>query len=72
MQGELLLFFCFLKNGVSGQLMKRQWDIEELIEHFTLMEEDLDFLANKPGPIRLGYALLFKGIVNLANSSTGS
>ena len=52
--------------------MKRQWDIEELIEHFTLMEEDLDFLANKPGPIRLGYALLFKGIVNLANSSTGS
>ncbi len=40
--------------------MKRQWDIEELIEHFTLIEEDLEFLANKTGPTRLGYALLLK------------
>jgi hypothetical protein len=38
--------------------MKRQWDIEELIEHFTLMKEDLDLLANKSGPTRLGFALL--------------
>lgn len=40
--------------------MKRQWDIEELIEHFTLMKEDLDLLANKSGPTRLGFALLLK------------
>lgn len=40
--------------------MKRQWDIEELIEHFTLVEDDLDALANKTGPTRLGYALLLK------------
>jgi hypothetical protein len=26
--------------------MKRQWDIEELIEHFTLVGDDLDALAN--------------------------
>ena len=26
--------------------MKRQWDIEELIEQFTLVEADLMFLAN--------------------------
>lgn len=40
--------------------MKRQWDIEALIEHFTLIEEDLEFLANKTGPTRLGCALLLK------------
>src|SRR5579883_636964 len=40
--------------------MKRQWDIEELIEHFTLIAEDLEFLANKTGPTRLGCALLLK------------
>ena len=40
--------------------MKRQWDIEELIEHFTLIQEDLDLLANKSGPTRLGFALLLK------------
>ena len=40
--------------------MKRQWDIEELIEHFTLVEGDLEALANKTGPTRLGYTLLLK------------
>ena len=40
--------------------MKRQWDIEELIEHFTLIKEDEDFLANKVGATRLGCALLLK------------
>ena len=40
--------------------MKRQWDNEELMEHFTLVEDDLDALANKTGPTRLGYALLLK------------
>lgn len=40
--------------------MKRQWDIEELIEHFTLVTENLDFMANKTDPTRLGYALLLK------------
>jgi hypothetical protein len=40
--------------------MKRQWDIEELIEHFTLIDEDKGFLENKTGPTRLGCALLLK------------
>jgi hypothetical protein len=40
--------------------MKRQWDIEELIEHFTLGEDDLKILANKTGATRLGCALLLK------------
>jgi Domain of unknown function (DUF4158) len=40
--------------------MKRQWDIEELIEHFTLVEEDLEVLASKTGSTRLGCVLLLK------------
>jgi len=40
--------------------MKRQWDIEELIDTFTLLDEDLAFLANKVGVTRLGCALLLK------------
>jgi hypothetical protein len=40
--------------------MKRQWDIEDLIEHFTLVEDDLKILANKTGATRLGCVLLLK------------
>jgi hypothetical protein len=40
--------------------MKRQWDIEELIEHFTLVEEDKTFLESKTGAPLLGCALLLK------------
>ena len=40
--------------------MKRQWDIEELIDTFTLLDEDLTFLSNKVGATRLGCALLLK------------
>jgi hypothetical protein len=38
--------------------MKRTWDIEELVEHFTLLPQDMDLLANKTGPTRLGFAAL--------------
>jgi hypothetical protein len=40
--------------------MKRTWDIEELVEHFTLLPKDMDLLANKTGPPRLGFAVLLK------------
>jgi hypothetical protein len=40
--------------------MKRQWDIEELIEHFTLLPANIAFLAQKGGATRLGCALLLK------------
>ena len=40
--------------------MKRQWDIEELIEHFTLVEEEVSILGSKIGSSRLGCALLLK------------
>ncbi len=40
--------------------MKRTWDIEELIEHFTLVPPELELLGNKTGATRLGFALLLK------------
>jgi len=40
--------------------MKRSWDIEELIEHFTLVPPELELLGNKTGATRLGFALLLK------------
>src|SRR5258708_6465048 len=40
--------------------MKRIWDIEELIEHFTLVPPELEMLGNKTGATRLGFALLLK------------
>ncbi|HEU5379294.1 MAG TPA: DUF4158 domain-containing protein [Ktedonobacteraceae bacterium] len=49
-----------LDNVLTDRDMKRQWDIEELIEHFTLIEEDKDVLENKTGATLLGCALLLK------------
>lgn len=40
--------------------MKRTWDIEELVEHFTLVSSDVELLGNKTGATRLGFALLLK------------
>ena len=49
-----------LNDTLMDRDMKRQWDIEELIEHFTLIEEDKDVLENKTGATLLGCALLLK------------
>ncbi len=43
-----------------GRDMKRTWDIEELIEHFTLVPPELELLGNRTGATRLGFALLLK------------
>jgi hypothetical protein len=48
------------ENSDRLRCMKRQWDIEELIEHFTLIEENKAFLENKAGATLLGCALLLK------------
>ena len=40
--------------------MKRNWTIEELIEHWTLLPPELALVGNKTGPTRLGFALLLK------------
>lgn len=40
--------------------MKRHWDLQELIEEWTLTPTELELLSNKTGPTRLGYATLLK------------
>jgi hypothetical protein len=40
--------------------MKRQWETEELVEHWTLDVEDRALLDNKTGATRLGFAVLLK------------
>ncbi len=40
--------------------MKRHWEIDELIENFTFLPNELTELSNKTGTTRLGFAVLFK------------
>lgn len=40
--------------------MKRHWDVNELIEHWTLLPEEIVLLGNKIGTNRLGCAVLLK------------
>ena len=40
--------------------MKRQWETEELIEHWTLHVEEMALLGNNTGATRRGFAVLLK------------
>jgi hypothetical protein len=46
--------------GRKGAVVRREWDLEELIECWTLDEEELALLANKSGATRLGFGLMLK------------
>lgn len=40
--------------------MKRNWEAEELAEHWTLLPPEMSLLGNKSGATRLGFAVLLK------------
>ena len=40
--------------------MHRDWELEELIACWTLVEDDWRLVGNKTGATRLGFALLLK------------
>jgi TnpA family transposase len=40
--------------------LKRNWELDELIEHFTLLPNELELVENKFDETRLGFAALFK------------
>ena len=40
--------------------MKRTWNTEELLDHFTLLPDELAAVGNKSGATRLGFAILLK------------
>jgi Domain of unknown function (DUF4158) len=44
----------------EGKEMKRTWTSEELLEHFTLLPDEVNAVGNKSGATRLGFAVLFK------------
>jgi TnpA family transposase len=41
-------------------LLKRHWELEDLIEHFTLLPNELATLGNKTGETRLSFAVMLK------------
>lgn len=45
---------------LQGVFLKRYWEIDELIEHWTLLPNEITMLANKSGANRLGFAVLLK------------
>ncbi|PHJ39781.1 transposase [Desulforamulus profundi] len=40
--------------------MKRNWELDELIEHFTFLPHEMQQIGNKSGETRIGFAVLFK------------
>ena len=44
--------------GRKGAVVRREWELEELIECWTLDKEELALLANKSGATRLGFVIL--------------
>lgn len=40
--------------------MKQNWELEDLIEHFTVIPEEMRLLRNKYGGTRLGFSVLLK------------
>jgi Domain of unknown function (DUF4158) len=44
----------------EAQAMRREWELEDLIECWTLDEAEFGLLANKTGATRLGFALVLK------------
>src|SRR3989440_5452265 len=42
------------------ECMKRTWTAEVLLEHFTLLPDELAAVGNKSGETRLGFAVLLK------------
>lgn len=46
--------------------MKRNWETDELIEHFTFLPNETKVIGNKTGATRLGFAVLFKFFQNEA------
>ncbi len=40
--------------------MRRDWDPEDIVAHWTLVDDDWRLVANKTGPSRLGFALVLR------------
>ncbi len=43
--------------------MARNLGLDDVVDHFTLVGDELDLLRNKPGATRLGFSALLKFIL---------
>lgn len=50
--------------------MKRNWEIDELIEHFTILPNEMKLIENKTGETKIGFAVLLKFFQNEARFPT--
>ncbi|MET8335987.1 DUF4158 domain-containing protein [Streptosporangium canum] len=53
----LLTFGAYRKKGAE---MRREWELEDLLDCWTLDEQELALLANKSGATRLSFGLMLK------------
>ncbi len=47
-------------------MVKRYWEVDELIESWTLLPKEMELLGNKTGENRIGFAVLLKFFSNVA------
>ncbi len=56
-----VMIVCLVRQTQQkGKRMKRTWTSEELLEHFTLLPDELAAVGNQSGATRLGFAVLLK------------
>ncbi len=53
-------------------MVKANWDTEELIEHWTLLPQELELVKNKVGANQIGFAILLKFFETFARFPTNS
>jgi hypothetical protein len=61
-----------MRKGEKESDMKRTWTSEELLEHFTLLPDELTAIGNKSGATRLGFAVLLKCLGCVAKTHGGT
>lgn len=50
--------------------MKQNWELDELIEHFTILPNEMRLIENKTGETKIGFAILLKFFQNEARFPT--
>ena len=60
---EKVPVLTILGTFLGGITMQQKWEMDELVElveHFTLLPQEMELISNKTGTTRLGFAVLLK------------
>jgi hypothetical protein len=66
-----LAWFLLVGAGVVEACVARVLELDELVEHFTLLADETALLRNKAGATRLGFALMLKFFVRAGRFPAG-